>query len=226
MLDTTIVVLSPNDVLRQIERGALLIDIRTPRLFAKLRLAGSISIAGARFGFPIFAGDRIAPRTRVIVVADTPVTGQIAADELIQMDCRVIGVFASQPNTWALRGLKTAQSPMIAPKDLLAYMAQHPNLEIIDIREPVEQAQYPFPLATRSLPFSTWPEAWGDLDRTVPFILVSGNDERSILALVHTIGQGYDKGGYLVGGVHRHIHGDHVDLKAIARTTAGHGTFI
>lgn len=227
LIDHNIVVLSHDDVQRQMARGARLLDIRSPREFVQIHLEGALPVAGARFGLPVLSGHDISSADRVIVVANSPVSGQVAAREVLLLGADVIGIFASLSRSWAPKGLPVRHGLLIQPKDLLPFINDHAAADIVDIRELVEQERFPFTESTLSLPYSTWPEAGDGLNANAPVVFVSGNDERSIAAAQALMVRGVTHDvGYLVGGYARYLHGDHYDVKEIARTTARHGAFI
>ncbi len=226
MPDLSIVVLSYEDVKRQTSRGARLVDIRTPQEFVYLHLQGAISLAAPRFGFQMLSGDRLERGERVIVVAASPVAGQVAAQEIDAVGVDVIGIFASLPRTWEGRGLPVQIGELVFPDRFLNYLHDNPNAEIVDLREPFEQERFPFPQVTRSLPFSAWPEGARDLDPKRPVIFLAGRDDRAILAARDTMEMGFPRVGYLVGGYDAFHHPRVYDPKEAARTTAHHGVFI
>lgn len=223
-----LIVLSHQDVIRQLDRRAILVDIRTPRQYVQLHLTGALGMGGPRFGLPILAQDRIAPGSRIILIADTAVIAQPAASELQQMRMHVVGVLSAHPNTWEPKGLSVVRGIVVDPQHLGTFLTEYPDAEVVDVREEVECQAYPFALATRWLPFSQWPTNFpdGSLADERPIVFVSGQDDRSVLAAWYLFQRGFRQVGFLVGGVHRFRTGDHYDPKAIARTTARHGVFI
>ncbi|MDA8192592.1 MAG: hypothetical protein M0Z53_01150 [Thermaerobacter sp.] len=225
-MGSSVVVLSHQDVNRQADRGATLVDIRTPRQYVQIHLANSWPVAGPRFGMPLLLDGRFAAGLRVVLIADTPVSGQVAADELTPLGIHVIGVLASQPSTWQPRGLKVIRGNLVRPPDFLTFLAANPTVEIVDVRESIEQELHPFAPATRALAFSQWPDILTVDDPSRPLLFVSGRDDRSVLAAWWAFQRGFSQVGYLVGGIIRYLHGDGYDPRAIARTTAGHGVFI
>ena len=226
MPDLSIVVLSYEDVKRQTSRGAKLVDIRTPQEYVYLHLQGAISLAAPRFGFQMLSGGRVERGERAIVVAASPVAGQVAAQEIDAVGVDVIGIFASLPRTWEGRGLPVQTGELVFPDRFLTYLHDNPTADIVDIRESLEQERFPFPQVTRSLPFSAWPEGAQELDPKRPIIFLSGRDDRAILAARDTMEMGLSRVGYLVGGYDGFHHPRVYDPKEAARTTAHHGVFI
>jgi hydroxyacylglutathione hydrolase len=226
MLDLTVVVLSYEDVRRQIQRGARILDVRTPQEYVYLHLAGAIPLAAPRFGFRQLSGHLLTRGERVIVVAQSPVSGQVAAQEIDAIGVDVIGIFASLPRTWESKGLAVQLGELVFPQTFLAYVHDHPDLDLVDVREPVEQECFPFPQVTRSLPFSRWPDGSEALDSSRPTIFVAGRDDRAILAARDTMVRGFPRVGYLVGGYDLFHHPRVYDPKEAARNSAHHGVFI
>lgn len=228
-MEQSIVVLSHQDVIRQTNRGAVLLDLRPPRQYVQIHLANSLSVSGPRFGMATLLDNRLAPSTRLVLVADTAATGQVAADQLKTMGIHVIGVLASQPSTWQPRGLTVVRGILVRPNEFLQYLGANPSVDLIDVRETVEQQQYPFAPVTRNLPFSMWPDILpqaSESNAATPLVFVAGHDERSVLAAWWAFQRGYHNVGYLVGGMTRYLKGDGYDPRAMARTTARHGVFI
>lgn len=226
MLDLTVVVLSYEDVRRQMARGARVVDARTPQEYVYLHIRGSIPLAAPRFGFQLLSGHLLARGERVIVVAQSPVSGQVAAREIDAVGVDVIGIFASLPRTWEGKGIPVQLGELVFPDRFLSYVHDHSDVEIVDVREPIEQERFPFPHVTKSLPFSRWPEESGILDPDRPIVFLSGRDDRAITAARDTMVRGFPRVGYLVGGYDAYRHPRVYDPKEAARTTAHHGVFI
>lgn len=226
MRDLNVVVLSYEDVRRQTARGAKLVDVRTPQEYVYLHLQGALPLAAPRFGFQLVSGGLLTRGERVIIVAQSPVAGQIAAQEIDAVGVDVIGIFASLPRTWEGKGLPVQTGELIFPDRFLSYLHDHPDADIVDVREEAEQNRFPFPQVTRSIPFSTWPDGSEALDRGRPIIFLAGRDDRSILAARDTMVRGFPRVGYLVGGYDGFHHPRVYDPKEAARTTAHHGVFI
>ena len=225
-VDYSVVVLSYEDVRRQTARGARLIDIRTPQEYVYLHLMGAIPMAAPRFGFAQLSGNQFARGDRVIIVAASPIAGQTAAQEMDSLGIDVIGIFASLPRTWEGKGLPVQLGELVSPDNFLVYLRNHPNADIVDVREDLEQERFPFPQVTRSLPFSNWPSGSEALDPNRPIIFLAGRDDRAILAARDMMVQGFPVIGYLVGGYDAFHHPRIYDPKEAARTTAHHGVFI
>ncbi|MCY0863912.1 MAG: hypothetical protein OWQ57_03085 [Sulfobacillus sp.] len=225
-LEPRIVMLTYDDMRRQMERHVKLIDVRTPEQFVQLHLVGSIPLPGPRFGMSLLADGQIRPEERIVIVSDDAVSGHIAAQEANLMGAEVVGIFASLPRSWEKRGLPVIKGDVVHPDTLLTYLHDNPQVEFVDVREEMEQIRFPFPPVTRSIPFSLWPEEARLLDPARPVLLMSGKDQRSILAARHLMVQGFARVGYLVGGYHRYHHPRVYDPKEAARTTARHGVFI
>ncbi|MCY0879131.1 MAG: hypothetical protein OWU84_09355 [Firmicutes bacterium] len=226
MFELSVVVLSYDDVRRQTARGVKLVDIRTPREFVYLHLEGAIPLAAPRFGYAILSAHLLSPEDRVIIVAQSPVQGHVAAQEIDAQGVSVVGVFAALPRTWEPKGLAVQKGELVFPDRFLSYLRDHPNVDLVDVREPIEQELYPFPQVTRSLPFSSWPQGIDQLDPTRPVIFLAGRDDRAILAARDVMVLGFPRVGYLVGGYEGFHHPRLYDPREAARTTAHHGVFI
>ncbi len=226
MLDLTVVVLSYEDVRRQTARGARIVDVRTPQEYVYLHLQGAIPLAAPRFGFQLLSSHQLDRGDRVIVVAQSPVSGHVAAREIDAVGVDVIGIFASLPRTWEGKGLLVQLGELVFPDRFLTYVRDHPDADIVDVREPIEKERFPFPQTTRSLPFSKWPVGSEALDSGRPIIFLAGRDDRAILAARDTMVRGFPRVGYLVGGYDAYHHPRSYDPKEAARTTAHHGVFI
>jgi rhodanese-related sulfurtransferase len=226
MQDLTVVVLSYEDVRRQMARGARVLDVRTPQEYVYLHIQGAVPLAAPRFGFQLLSSQLLTRGERVIVVAQSPVSGQVAAREIDAIGVDVIGIFASLPRTWEGKGIPVQIGELVFPDRFLNYLHDHSDADIVDVREAIEQERFPFPHVTRSLPFSQWPEGSEALDGSRPIIFLSGRDERSIIAARDTMVRGFTRVGYLVGGYDAFHHPRVYDPKEAARTTAHHGVFI
>ncbi len=226
MLDLTVVVLSYEDVRRQMARGVRILDVRTPQEFVYLHIRGSIPLVAPRFGFQLLSSDQLVRGERVVVVAQSPVAGHVAAQEIDAIGVDVIGIFSSLPRTWAEHGLPVQIGEQVFPDQFLAYVHDNPTVDVVDVREPVEREHFPFPHVTRTLPYSQWPDGSEALDPNRPIIFLAGRDDRAVLAARDTMMRGFVRVGYLVGGYASYQHPRVYDPKAAARTTAHHGVFI
>lgn len=226
MPDLSVVVLSYEDVRRQMVRGIRILDVRTPQEFVYLHIQGALPLAAPRFGFHLLSSHQLVRGERIIVVAQSPVSGHVAAQEIDAMGVDVIGIFASLPRTWEAKGLPVQLGELVFPERFLTYLHDHPDADIVDVREPVEQEHFPFPQVTRSIPYSAWPDGSEALDPARPILFLAGHDDRAIMAARDTMVNGFSRVGYLVGGYAAFHHPRVYDPKEAALTTAHHGVFI
>ncbi len=218
--------LTPHDVRNHMARGAMVLDVRPPEQFVKLHLAGAVPVPGPRFGMSYLLQGTFEPGQRTLLVAEDAIAGFVAAQEAVALGLEVIGVFTALPRTWENRGLPVVHGILVLPETLRAFFQEHPEAELVDVREPIEQTQFPFPRVTRSVPFSQWPDGIDQLSRTDLVVTVSAGQERSVLAAMDLMRQGFAQVGFVVGGYQRYFHPRRYNPKEAARTTAHHGSLI
>ncbi len=76
------------------------------------------------------------------------------------------------------------------PVETQTYLKDHPEAQLVDVREDWEYAEGHLPGA-RHMPLATVPERWGELDRAHPVVVVCAAGGRSAKACQFLSTQGF-----------------------------------
>ena len=161
-------------------RGAVVIDARSLEAFASGHLRGSINVSlDGRFAE--YAGD-IAPAGQSIVLVTDPGRETEAKVRLARIGFDTVrGVVGAIDQVLADHADLAECSNRLAATDLAAWQAESPPLQLVDVRNPAEQAEGVIEGA-HLIPLPTLLERLGELDQTVPTVAYCASGYRSAVA--------------------------------------------
>jgi glyoxylase-like metal-dependent hydrolase (beta-lactamase superfamily II)/rhodanese-related sulfurtransferase len=192
------VALAVDDLHRAAGEDPVIIDGRSPEAFASGHLGGSVNV-GLDGRFAEYAGDVVRPGQPVVVVTDPGREteakvrlARIGFDQVRGAVPDVERVLAEQPElaSHALR---------LAATDLAQWRDEEPSLQVVDVRNPGEQAAGVIPGAVR-IPLARLLDRHGELDPTAPTIVYCGGGYRSSIAASLLRAHGFDRVADLQGG--------------------------
>jgi hydroxyacylglutathione hydrolase len=167
--------MTPDEVAAAVADGAVVLDLRAPRPFAREHLPGAVTMQFNRADLADRA-ELVLPRDVPLVIhAEPEPIARVAAELLASAGFRVAGRLDGGLAAWKAAGRPTAELPLLDVDDL---HAQRDALEVLDVREPFEFRHGHIPGA-RLLPSG---EAWSRLaevpvDRAIA--VVCGDQTRS-----------------------------------------------
>lgn len=130
--------LSPDDVARRLDEGAIALDTRPSAAYGTAHLPGSIHI-GLSGQFASWAGALLSPDTPIVIVAEDPDRVSEARLRLTRVGLEnVAGYLEGGVASWEASGRPLASTEQITVDELSARLAEDPGLSLLDVRRPME----------------------------------------------------------------------------------------
>jgi hydroxyacylglutathione hydrolase len=139
--------LTPEEVAGQIERDAVVLDVRTAAEFGAAHVPGALNV-GLSGQFAIWAGSLVAPAAPIIIVAES----EAQVDECVMRLARVglenvRGYLRGGMAAWRASGRTVASVPQISVAELKELIETNPALQVLDVRRAPEYASGHVPQA-------------------------------------------------------------------------------
>jgi glyoxylase-like metal-dependent hydrolase (beta-lactamase superfamily II) len=191
--------LSVEDAVRLRSEGSVLLDIRAPESFASGHLRGSINV-GLEGRFAEYAGDVIRPDEQIVLL-DEPGRGtegkvrlaRIGLDAVAGEVTDIERVLADHPELAATAARLTAA-------DVADWLAEDPDLQVLDVRNPGEVADTGTIPGARQLPLARLLDGIDELDPARPVVVYCAGGYRSSIAASLLRSRGFDHVADLIGG--------------------------
>jgi glyoxylase-like metal-dependent hydrolase (beta-lactamase superfamily II)/rhodanese-related sulfurtransferase len=131
--------LSAAQVREALDKGAVVLDVRTPVEFGEAHIPGAVHVWIESPQFASRAGWFLPPDTPIVLAAGGPSDLQRAVQGLgrIGLD-DVAGHLQWGMGEWKSQGLPVGQVPQITVHELATLREEHPDLLVVDVREPFE----------------------------------------------------------------------------------------
>jgi hydroxyacylglutathione hydrolase len=169
--------MTPHEAQAAMARGAVLLDMRLPKVFAKEHVPGAVNIQFNRADL-VDRTEMVLPKdVRFVVHAEPEAIARLAEQLLREAGFAIEGHLDGGLKAWKAAGLPTAVIPVVSVDELSAGLA---NFQVVDAREPFEFKHAHVPGA-RLLP---WTEAWGRAGSVAsdrPLAVICGDEVRSSL---------------------------------------------
>ncbi len=157
--------------------GALVVDARSPEVFASGHLAGSVNV-GLDGRFAEYAGDVVRPDREIVVVTE-PGHEAEARVRLARIGFdRVVGAVVDIERILAEHPDLARRAPRFSSLDLQDWLIEVPDGQLVDIRGPGEQEGGILTGAV-SLPLPELLDRTDELDPARPVVLYCGSGYRS-----------------------------------------------
>ncbi|HEY3349674.1 MAG TPA: MBL fold metallo-hydrolase [Thermoanaerobaculia bacterium] len=132
--------LPPAEVLRLVERGAVLVDVRPATAFGAGHMPGALNV-GLTGQFASWAGTLLPPDRPLVLVTDDEAGAEEAATRLARVGLEnVAGYLAGGVAAWDAAGLPLARLPQIDVSELKSRLDEPGAPFILDVRRPREFA--------------------------------------------------------------------------------------
>jgi len=179
--------------------GAVLLDTRAPESFASGHLRGSINV-GLDGRFAEYAGDVIRPGQQVVLLGDAG-RGTEAKVRLARIGFdAVAGEVPDIEAVLADRPELATVAHRLPATDVAAWLAEDPDLQIVDVRNPGETKVGGTIPGARNLPLPQLLDHLGELDPTRPTIVYCAGGYRSSVAASTLRAHGFTTVADIIGG--------------------------
>jgi glyoxylase-like metal-dependent hydrolase (beta-lactamase superfamily II)/rhodanese-related sulfurtransferase len=130
--------LSPADVARRRDAGAVVLDTRDSAAFGTAHVPGSVQI-GLSGEFASWAGSLIDPETPIVLVAEDPNRVAEARTRLARVGLEnVVGYLEGGIEAWESAGFPLAETEQITVEELAARLSSASAPTLLDVRRPGE----------------------------------------------------------------------------------------
>jgi glyoxylase-like metal-dependent hydrolase (beta-lactamase superfamily II)/rhodanese-related sulfurtransferase len=179
-------------------QGAVVIDARAPEVYASGHFRGSINV-GLDGRFAEYTGDSARAGQSIVLVTE-PGRQTEARVRLARIGFDTVrGAVGTIDQMLADRPDLAERSHRLAATDLAAWQAESPQLQLVDVRNPAEQADGVIDGA-RCIPLPTLLERLGGLDQTVPTVVYCAGGYRSSVAASLLRAHGFARVADIFGG--------------------------
>ncbi len=188
-----------DSVLAAQQRGAAVVDGRTPAAFAHGHLRGSVNVdLDGRFAE--YAGDVVRPGQDIVVVTDrdreTEAKVRLAR---IGFD-RVVGHLPEIERVLVDRPELSQRAPRITVTDLARWRADDPSLQLVDVRNEPELDSGLIE-GSRTIPLAQLLDREPELDRGAPTVVYCARGNRSSVAASLLRSSGFRTVADVLGGI-------------------------
>jgi hydroxyacylglutathione hydrolase len=160
-----------------IARGAVVLDMRLPRVFASEHVPGAVNVQFNRADL-VDRAEMVLPKDVPFVVhAEPEGLAKLAVQLLGEAGFSVKGYLAGGLKAWKAAGLPTSRIPVLNVDELKGRMGE---LQVVDAREPFEFKHAHVPGAR----LLSWTEAWmraASFQSDRPLAVICGDEVRSSL---------------------------------------------
>jgi hydroxyacylglutathione hydrolase len=179
--------------------GAVILDTRPPESFASGHLRGSINV-GLDGRFAEYAGDVVRPGQRVVLASDAG-RGTEARLRLARIGFdAVAGEVPDVEAVLAERPELAAVARRLPAAEVAAWLADEPDLQVVDVRDPGELRVTGSIPGARNLPLARLLDHLDELDPNRPTIVYCAGGYRSSIAASALRQNGFATVADLIGG--------------------------
>ena len=178
--ESSVTLLSLDDVLARVERGAVVVDARSAGDYAGGHLRGSVNV-GLEGRFAEYAGDVLAPDTAVVLVTDDGHEHE-AMVRLARVGFdMVVGALREPLRAFMEHPELTERSSRISAAELVERRGSGMRLTVLDVRNPGEHALGAIPGAV-NIPLPQLTRRLDEVDTAHPVVLCCAGGYRSMIA--------------------------------------------
>jgi glyoxylase-like metal-dependent hydrolase (beta-lactamase superfamily II)/rhodanese-related sulfurtransferase len=179
--------------------GAVLLDTRAPESFASGHLRGSINV-GLDGRFAEYAGDIVRPGQQIVLLGDAG-RGTEAKVRLARIGFdAVAGEVPDIEAELAVRPDLATSARRLPAADVAAWLADEPDLQVVDVRNPSETTVGGTIPGARTLPLPQLLDHLDDLDPARPTVVYCAGGYRSSVAASTLAAHGFTHVADLIGG--------------------------
>jgi glyoxylase-like metal-dependent hydrolase (beta-lactamase superfamily II)/rhodanese-related sulfurtransferase len=165
----------------ELQRGAILVDVRNATEYASGHIKGSLNI-GLGGQFASWSGTLIEIGTPIILLANDSAQVDEAVMRLARVGIEsVIGYVENGIGGWIGSGFEVAQSSVISVDELKRALDAGQDLLVVDVRRPGEYEAGHVPNAM-NIPLAELPESMSEIPENRPLAVVCASGYRSAIA--------------------------------------------
>jgi glyoxylase-like metal-dependent hydrolase (beta-lactamase superfamily II)/rhodanese-related sulfurtransferase len=180
--------LPPDNIREEINRGAIVLDVRDAAAFGAEHIAGAINI-GLGGQFASWCGTLLPPEAPIVVSADAAPRANEAVIRLARVGIESAIGFVTSPE-----GLDRAALRQIKPVEL-----HEQNYRVLDVRRPPEYSMGHVPGA-QHIPLDELPRRIGEVERGGPLAVICASGYRSSIASSMLMREGFADVMNVTGG--------------------------
>jgi len=191
--------LTIEEALELAAEGAVLLDTRAPEIFASGHVRGSVNV-GLDGRFAEYAGDIVRPGQHVVLLGD-PGRGVEARVRLARIGFDdVAGEVADVEQVLATHPDLAAVSRRLPAAEVADWVADDPQLQVVDVRNPGETRVGGMVPGARNVPLPQLLDHLDELDRGAPTIVYCAGGYRSSVAASTLEAHGFRTVADMIGG--------------------------
>jgi hydroxyacylglutathione hydrolase len=200
--------LTPAEVNRRAQEGALILDVRNGSAFASGHIPGSVNL-GLGGQFASWAGSLLDPNAPIILVTEDEAGVNEAVTRLARVGIeRVTGYLGGGLYAWNEAGLETESLPQLPVDELHERIDEGQDLQIIDVRHQMEYDSGHIPGAI-NIDLSRLGDRISEIDPRRPAVVVCAGGYRSIAAASLLARADFRRLFNIIGGTNAWIQGGH-----------------
>lgn len=194
-----LVPLSPEDVKKKMQEGALVVDVRRPKDFAQGHVPGAYHIVLGN-AFSSWLGWIVPPGKPLIFVN----TSSESHEEIVRQAIRIgyddlSGYLKGGMDAWKSAGYPVSTSGLIMPAELSQKLNSKSEIFVLDVREDGEWREGHIPGATH-IPLGELQKRINEIPRTCPVAVTCAHGQRASSAVSLLQREGLQQVENIVGG--------------------------
>jgi glyoxylase-like metal-dependent hydrolase (beta-lactamase superfamily II)/rhodanese-related sulfurtransferase len=191
--------LSPADVKRRVEAGAIVLDVRPAAAFGAGHVPGAVNV-GLAGQFASWGGALLDPARPLVIAAEDAGGVRDAVTRLARVGIEnVVGYLEGGIATWDRAGLATGKLPQMPVDELHSQLQEKRPLQVVDVRRPAEY-QSGHVRGAINVPLDRLERDVAQLDRTRPTAVLCAGGYRSSAATSLLRRHGFETLFNVVGG--------------------------
>ena len=191
--------LTIDEALALAAEGAVLLDTRAPEVFASGHVRGSVNV-GLDGRYAEYAGDIVRPGQRLVILGDEGRSteakvrlARIGFDDVAGAVDDVERVLAERPEL-------ASSSQRLPATDVAAWLAEEPDLQVVDVRNPGETRVGGMVPGAVNIPLPQLIDHVEDLDPSAPTVVYCAGGYRSSVAASTLKAHGFGVVADMIGG--------------------------
>jgi glyoxylase-like metal-dependent hydrolase (beta-lactamase superfamily II)/rhodanese-related sulfurtransferase len=191
--------LTIDEALEMADAGAVLLDTRAPEVFASGHVRGSVNV-GLDGRYAEYAGDIVRPGQQLVILGDEGRSteakvrlARIGFDDVAGAVEDVERILSERPDL-------ASSSQRLPATDVAAWLAEEPDLQVVDVRNPGETRVGGMVPGAVNIPLPQLIDHVEDLDPSAPTVVYCAGGYRSSVAASTLKAHGFGVVADMIGG--------------------------